>query len=255
LRIPWLLLLGAIVNVAVAWGIALQANDGIDYPQPSGAYGNYVGSSNIEGWDRDCIYVDRTRGSVAIQVSGCPMCGLAASMYKPLDQAAFEQVVPKWSTVRTREALAARMAAIDQYGATLNEFASGWPLLALRRSCITSVNYVIVADGSVGSARIEYFEETGCLRLPRTIATKLAVETMPIAPILPGFAINTVFYAAVLWMLFALGRTPFALRKWRRIRRGQCPKCGYDLRGGATDSTTCPECGGSLLQKSRSSAP
>jgi hypothetical protein len=73
----------------------------------------------------------------------------------------------------------------------------------------------------------------------------------------PGFAINTVFYAAVLWMLFA---APFALRRWRRIRRGLCSKCGYDLRGGmsggggggaggvgggrgAGERAVCPECG------------
>jgi hypothetical protein len=60
-------------------------------------------------------------------------------------------------------------------------------------------------------------------------------------PLWPGFAFNSVFYAAVLWLLFA---SPFALRKWRRIRRGLCPNCGYDLRGG--DSATCPECGATV---------
>jgi hypothetical protein len=63
-------------------------------------------------------------------------------------------------------------------------------------------------------------------------------ELLPMRPIWPGFAINTVFYAAVLWVLFA---APFALRKWRRIKRGRCPKCGYDLRG--SETRTCPECG------------
>ena len=66
---------------------------------------------------------------------------------------------------------------------------------------------------------------------------------LPLRPIWPGFAINTVFYAFILWLLFALGGTPFALRRRRRIKRGLCPKCAYDLRGSATDSTTCPECG------------
>jgi hypothetical protein len=64
--------------------------------------------------------------------------------------------------------------------------------------------------------------------------------TLPYGPLWPGFAINTVFYAAVLWVLFA---APFALRKWRRIRRGLCPKCGYDLRNRPSDSAVCPECG------------
>jgi hypothetical protein len=32
------------------------------------------------------------------------------------------------------------------------------------------------------------------------------------------------------------------LRLRRRLRRGQCPRCGYDLRG-STESGRCPECG------------
>jgi hypothetical protein len=82
----------------------------------------------------------------------------------------------------------------------------------------------------------------------RTLSSKYWVASptpsriiqMPISLLWPGFAINTVFYAAILWMLFA---APFALRKWRRIRRGPCPKCGYDLRGLPADTVACPECG------------
>ena len=59
-------------------------------------------------------------------------------------------------------------------------------------------------------------------------------------PIWPGFAINTVFYAFILWLLFA---APFAVRRRRRIRRGLCPKCAYDLRGTPDGATACPECG------------
>jgi len=51
--------------------------------------------------------------------------------------------------------------------------------------------------------------------------------------------VNTVFYAAVLWLL--LFAAPFALRRWRGIRRGLCPKCAYDLRGSIAQ--VCPECG------------
>jgi hypothetical protein len=59
---------------------------------------------------------------------------------------------------------------------------------------------------------------------------------LPLRPIWPGFAINTLFYAAILWLLFAL---PGALRRWRRIKRGLCPACAYPV--GASD--LCTECG------------
>jgi hypothetical protein len=59
---------------------------------------------------------------------------------------------------------------------------------------------------------------------------------LPYAPLWPGFAINTVFYAGILWLLFA---APFALRRRRRIKRGLCPACAYPVG----DSEVCTECG------------
>jgi hypothetical protein len=54
---------------------------------------------------------------------------------------------------------------------------------------------------------------------------------MPIA-----FTINTIFYAAILWLLFA---APGRVRRWRRIKRGLCPRCAYPQ--GASE--VCTECG------------
>jgi hypothetical protein len=59
---------------------------------------------------------------------------------------------------------------------------------------------------------------------------------LPVRPILPGFAINTIFYAGMCWLLFA---APFAVRRRRRIKRGLCPACAYPV--GASD--LCTECG------------
>jgi hypothetical protein len=55
----------------------------------------------------------------------------------------------------------------------------------------------------------------------------------------PGFAINTIFYAAILWVLFAV---PLALRRRRRLKRGQCPACAYPIG----TSEVCTECGKSI---------
>ena len=70
----------------------------------------------------------------------------------------------------------------------------------------------------------------------------LRVRTLPLRPIWEGFAINTVFYASVLWMLMLC---PHTLCRMIRRKRGRCIKCAYDLRGtsGGDFSTGCPECG------------
>ena len=69
-------------------------------------------------------------------------------------------------------------------------------------------------------------------------------------PIRPrwGFAVNTVFYAAVLWLLI-LG--PFALRRFIRMKRGLCPACAYPMG----ESDACTECGGALPVNHSLAAP
>ena len=64
------------------------------------------------------------------------------------------------------------------------------------------------------------------------------LRLLPLRPLWPGFAINTIFYAAILWFVM-LG--PFTARRIIRRKRGQCIKCGYDLRG--AEHEACPECG------------
>ena len=63
-------------------------------------------------------------------------------------------------------------------------------------------------------------------------------EILPIVPLLPGFLINTLFYAVILWLLWS---APFATRRLSRKRHGRCVQCGYDLRHVEHDA--CPECG------------
>jgi len=69
---------------------------------------------------------------------------------------------------------------------------------------------------------------------------------LPFLPIWPGFAINTIFYAAIVWIIFV---APFALRRFRRIKRGLCPACAYPIGS----SAVCTECGVTVTPR-RSSA-
>ena len=61
-------------------------------------------------------------------------------------------------------------------------------------------------------------------------------SALPLRAIWPVFALNTIFYAAILWMLVA---GAFALRRFSRARRGLCPTCAYPMG----QSATCTECG------------
>ena len=63
-----------------------------------------------------------------------------------------------------------------------------------------------------------------------------------LVPIWPGFALNTLFYATLLWLLLP---GPFALRRFLRVRRGLCPKCAYPMG----ESAVCTECGRALPRR------
>ncbi len=110
---------------------------------------------------------------------------------------------------------------------------AGWPA--------TSMQGGYQWDARIPNAKVGYF---AALEPPQWMQSKL-IPCIPVGPLWPGFAINTVFYAAILWMLFA---APFALRRRLRRKRGLCPACGYDLRG--TASAACPECGSARKRQS-----
>ncbi len=88
------------------------------------------------------------------------------------------------------------------------------------------------------------------VKLPETLhflrVREARYRVLPLRPIWPGFAINTVFYAAILW-LFMFG--VFTTRRVIRRKRGHCIKCGYDLRG--AEHEVCPECGHEVCARAK----
>jgi hypothetical protein len=63
-------------------------------------------------------------------------------------------------------------------------------------------------------------------------------RALPLLPIWPGLAFDTLFYALLWWLALASVRT---VKHNRRYRHGLCPLCRYDLR--ADYSQGCSECG------------
>ena len=84
-------------------------------------------------------------------------------------------------------------------------------------------------------------EGRGAIQLldsPWRLGTQSYPRAVPLLPVWPGFLINTIFYAAVLWLPFG----PFAMRRLIRLKRGLCPKCAYPMG----ESSVCTECGREL---------
>jgi hypothetical protein len=100
---------------------------------------------------------------------------------------------------------------------------AGWPQLTLESS--------VVSDGN----EPEYRTSTGLIKLP----LGLRERRFPYGPLWPGLIINTIFYAAVVWLMI---RGPIETRRRWRERRGTCGACGYP-RG---ESSVCTECGSDL---------
>jgi hypothetical protein len=78
-----------------------------------------------------------------------------------------------------------------------------------------------------------------------------AARVLPLRPIWPGFAINTIFYGAILWVLWI---APGKVRRFVRGRQHRCPACGFIIAPGTCANGLCSECGAALPWMTRASA-
>jgi len=111
----------------------------------------------------------------------------------------------------------------------------GWPALSASSSGAVNLSN-FKADGSYEK------EIQDAVAVPILDATKaspmVASVWFPYRPIWSGLAINTLFYAMIFWVILSIKR---AYRHARRMRRGRCPMCCYELAYVFVDG--CPECG------------
>ena len=112
----------------------------------------------------------------------------------------------------------------------------GWPIGCLQRDAFP-------LRRSEYRSRIAATWNRGLvMHRPITFCEYLRFERLPLRPEWPWFLVNTLFYAIILWLLIP---GPFVVRRFIRVKRGRCPKCGYDLRGQPPEvgAAGCPECG------------
>jgi hypothetical protein len=102
--------------------------------------------------------------------------------------------------------------------------AHGWPLLALWCDYALARGDITAVRGGIALVGFE---------VPQRYSR---VRSLPLRPIWPAFAANTVCYAGSLWLLIS---GPFVLRRFVRVKRGLCPTCAYPMGQAAV----CTECG------------
>ena len=206
-KLVLLLVVGATMTTATAWALAVSV--------PQSQYGVFLlNMSLMDAPTTEPQWSIYNRSGPGVMT----VYAVADPAYEPKGGS---EVAPYWSRAATapaREDVDAQVHFIEQ--------AHGWPMLSHLRSRTlprgqgqSYVGWLITVPWASPDA-----------------GTRL--RALPLTPIWPGFAINTAFYAVLLWMLWL---SPFVVRRFIRSKRGCCIKCGYDLRGDF--SAGCPECG------------
>ena len=219
------LLLGAVVNVGVAWACAVSMVSGMSDAQER--VGGSMDGPDYRLW---IIYEHRAPGRVRI-LSYWQGLAEGGGTLSPWPDDPAEPLVPGWAPFLS-PSYEPPVHAFHHYVAQT----FGWPCLSMW--------------GAVKISR-QYQWRPGS---KPTVSTVFALELdpdkaddpndhwdlrlLPLHPHWPGFVVNTIFFAAILWLL-TLG--PFTARRFIRRKRGLCIKCGYDLRG--AEHEVCPECG------------
>jgi hypothetical protein len=213
LKLLLFLLLGAIINVAVAWGCAYWTLD-----LKAGARQGEAMSLHANRWWKVKCWTRST--STLVWWFVMPFEGERA-----VEEPSPRSIIPWWSTLpRSTEHIsdaelgsprAHRPRRFDHYQA-----AWGVPLRTFMLECKSDPIGITL----IGGLRVN---DESPMYSPRIV---------PYHPIWPGFAINTIFYAALAWALFAV---PGYIKRRRRIKRGVCVRCAYPV--GSNDK--CTECG------------
>ncbi len=226
------LLLGAVVNIAVAWGCVLWS--------PMTGYGvRAVTESDRQQAQRyraviDAEYWDASRG--------LGYAGEVVDLRTKLTTS-----VQVLGLIRDWEA--AGYPAQDHWSLPpfSQRYRAGWPMIAL-----SGERWFLPLDSvqdyqSRPMPTKERIQLVSSIAIPDRFAHEIfdfgVGFPLPIRPSL-GFLMNTVLYAAVLWLLLS---APFAARRLIRKQRGRCVRCGYDLRH--AEHEVCPECGHSQASR------
>lgn len=214
-RILVFLLLGAIVNVAVAWGCVLFASRRKPVEVSRGFSGTPVTLMTLG------------EPHVGVEVLSCD------GVEQELPMLVWNERVGGWTEYQGD-------IRSDDWARTIpaTRTRAGWPCLALEGWQAHSFGWLSLSP----EQRPHAGDQTHCglalndgsdLWLPRRR------WILPLRPVIRGFAVNSLVYGSI---LLAVGLTRVAVRASMRKRHGLCPACAYP-RG---SSPVCTECGEAL---------
>lgn len=225
------LLLGAIINVAVALWLAIRpaASTGIGAKPPYTFWAlatrthTQVEVQRLAGELRveERFRTPERRGELR-RISGQLLCGW--DRVRPL--------IPAHSRFNGPSPLMLDQHLWSERGdPRLVEHFTGWPAYSMVYRFLEAQDY---ERASVMLLSCDGMADLSLKWLPENWRRRIGWK-----PAYSGFAANTVFYASGLWLLAMMPRT---LRIHLRKRRGQCTACAYNLRGNP-EAGVCPECG------------
>lgn len=218
-----MLLLGAVINVAVAWACVCWSDLDSENVLSTGVWPVRVS----EDWP-----VFMTNSIVA-----------APDNWKPDSVLKTTQSGFGLTHVRAYACWPAATNVKQRVSAVQDVLSSGWP----SRSLFYEFHTGEASGGSgvrkdlptVGRSLTPGSTWSDGVTMPDWVRSKYQWKRpLPIRVHALGFAINTVVYAGVLALIWRLSGL---IRQVARHRHGLCVECGYDLRGIA--SGVCPECG------------
>ncbi|MCH7547467.1 MAG: hypothetical protein IID30_13790 [Planctomycetes bacterium] len=249
------LLLGAIVNVAVAWGCAMWV-----ITPPTGMQSAWValpGLKNPKGWK-----VSRKKTFGATQLIAMVRNPSREMVRRPSNEIVpkprtdnyveLDEVLPMWSglaSLMDTSAEEARRESIRPENVkvigtvsptVLMQKAYGFPFRSMYWNWDGGIRIANPVPRDPISNGIKLWDRPS---RPGTISLD-DQRALPLGVLPLGFALNAMISASLLWLLIP---GPFVLRRFLRIRRGLCPKCAYNLRGSPPESVQCPECGRRLV--------
>src|SRR5262245_48524385 len=187
-RLALFLLLGAILNVVVAWSCALFVD--------------------LEFRDAKA-YVDQGWSYYRIQRMNKERLMIWRSIRA--DKRGIKKAVPSWSVVSGARVASRQLDPREiagPFGFYLEE-GTGWPCTSMYASMV--MNGLIGAAPPPAITRLDsglllFEEDRQWLLQPQKPTARSAwqfVRVAPTRPIFPGFALNTILYAAILWLPFA----------------------------------------------------